>query len=66
MNISENDNTLDLDLALKVIDYFRLDKTKVQKIIAEVKEKIRNWKNVAAKYDISKEEQNLMANAFKV
>lgn len=64
LNISEDDNGLDLDLALEVCPYFRLEKDQAIEIIEEVKSAVRNWRNVATKYGISKAEQDLKSMAF--
>lgn len=64
LNISENDNSLDLDLAMQVHEYFRLKKSRAQEIIQEVKISVRNWRNVAKKYGISKTEIELKTKAF--
>lgn len=64
LNISEDDNGLDLDLALEVCPYFRLYKDQAIEIIEEVKSAVRNWRNVATKYGISKAEQDLKSMAF--
>jgi serine/threonine-protein kinase HipA len=66
LNISETDNSLDLDLALDVIEYFRLDKARCAKIIKRIKEKVSGWESIADKYKISKAEKVLMSKAFKV
>ncbi len=66
LNISETDNSLDFDLALEVIEYFRLDKTQSEKIIKEIKKQISVWKSVANKYDISKAEAAFMTKAFNL
>lgn len=66
LNISENDNSLDFDLALEVIEYFRLDEKKALNIIKQIKSVVSNWRSAANKYNISKMEQELMAKAFRV
>jgi len=66
LNISENDNSLDLDLALSVIQYFRLDKSQAESIIAEVKNSVGNWKKISAKYNIPNHELQLMEPAFEL
>ncbi|TNE81229.1 MAG: type II toxin-antitoxin system HipA family toxin [Bacteroidetes bacterium] len=65
LNISESDNTLDFDLALKVKNYFRLDEEEAHQIISEVTEAVINWKAVAKKYGISNAECELKSRAFK-
>lgn len=66
LNISENDNSLDLDLALEVIEYFRLDKKKALEIIKNIKSKVSNWRSIANNNHLPKNEQDIMANAFKI
>lgn len=65
LNISETDNALDLDLALSVAEYFRLDKQKSQAIINQVKKSVRDWRTIAKEIGISKAEQDRMSNAFE-
>ncbi len=66
LNISETDNSLDFDLALQVIEYFRLDEKKALNIIKQIKSVVSNWRSVANRYNISKTEQELMAKAFRI
>jgi serine/threonine-protein kinase HipA len=66
LNISDNDNSLEYDLALEVAEYFRLKKDKAEEIINEIKSKVSEWKTVVDKYGISKTEQTMMEKAFKV
>ena len=65
LNISDNDNSLDLNLALEVCEFFRLTQDRAIEIIEEVKSAVRNWKSIATKYGISRGEQELKALAFK-
>jgi len=65
LNISDSDNSLDLDLALEVCEFFRLEKDRAKKIIAEVKSAVRNWSIIATKYGISKSDQDIKAIAFQ-
>ena len=64
LNISYSDNSLDLDLAMEVSEYFRLDSTKAGLIMEEVKSAVRNWRFVANKYGIARSDQELKAIAF--
>ncbi|MGQ3014203.1 MAG: type II toxin-antitoxin system HipA family toxin [Flavobacteriales bacterium] len=64
LNINEYENDLDLNLAMEVHTYFRLDRERAAQIIEEVKTAVRNWRVVAAKYHISKKEQELKSGAF--
>ncbi|MGF1635604.1 MAG: type II toxin-antitoxin system HipA family toxin [Cyclobacteriaceae bacterium] len=66
LNISENDNALELDLALEVHEYFRLDKSKAFAIMETVKGAVSKWRDIATKYGISKSNQEMKATAFRV
>lgn len=65
LNISENDNVLDLALAMEVHPYFRLSEKRSVEIIAEVKTAVAKWRIVAKKYGISNSEQELKMKAFQ-
>lgn len=65
LNISQDDNALDLDLAMEVIPYYRINEERANQIIAEVKSAVQNWKAVARKYGISNSEQELKSRAFQ-
>ncbi len=64
LNISETDNSLNLDLAMEVSKYFRLSEQQASEIITVVKNSINSWKDVAAKYKISQAEQERMSMHF--
>jgi len=66
LNISEEDNSLDLDLAISVAGYFRLSDERAKEIIDRVTNVVDGWKNLAAKYKIPKAEQERMATAFSL
>ncbi|OBX25712.1 serine/threonine-protein kinase HipA [Gelidibacter algens] len=65
LNISDVDNSLDLDLALEVAVFFRLSEERANEIIDEVWNAVGHWKDVATKYGISRLEQELKSLAFK-
>ena len=65
LNISENDNSLDFELAMDVCKYFRLSEKRALEIMSQVKESTKNWRILASKYGISNSEQQLKAKAFK-
>ena len=65
LNISDHDNSLDLDLAIEVSEYFRLSEKRTNEIIREVVSSVRNWKRLASKYGISRSDQELKALAFR-
>ncbi|GAC1420281.1 MAG: HipA domain-containing protein [Flavisolibacter sp.] len=64
LNISDKDNSLNLDLALDVAEYFRIEKGKANEIIKLIKKAIASWKDLAVKYKIPSAEQDRMAQAF--
>jgi len=64
LNISEFDNSLDLNLAKEMSPHFRINKEKVENIIENIKNAVSQWQKLANKYNISKEEQNFMSSAF--
>ena len=64
LNISENDNALDLNLAMEVSEYFRLSSEKAAHIIVSVKKSVNNWRVIANHYSIPKAEQEMMSKAF--
>jgi serine/threonine-protein kinase HipA len=64
LNISDSDNSLDLQLALEVAEFFRVNSKNAKEIINIIKKVVSNWNTCAKKHNISKEEQELMSNAF--
>ncbi|MBC7889190.1 MAG: type II toxin-antitoxin system HipA family toxin [Ferruginibacter sp.] len=64
LNISEHDNSLDLDLALEVANFFRLSQQDANQIIKEVINAVAGWKKLAKKYKITAAEQERMSDAF--
>lgn len=65
LNISENDNALDLELALQVGEFFRLSEKQMIAIVNQVTSTVKKWKKIAIKYGIPKQEQELKTAAFK-
>jgi serine/threonine-protein kinase HipA len=66
LNITEEDNSLNLDLAMEVHEYFRLTGQKAETILQEVKAAVRQWRKVATEYGISKNSQEIKAPAFSI
>ncbi|MDN3203780.1 type II toxin-antitoxin system HipA family toxin [Algoriphagus sediminis] len=66
LNVSEDDNALDLDLAMEVIPYFRIKEKEALAIIKEVKNSVRKWSTLAQEMGISRGEIELKANAFRL
>lgn len=65
LNISDEDNSLDVSLAMEVSEFFRLSEKKATEIMREVQVAVSCWKEVATTYGISKTAQELKAIAFK-
>ena len=64
LNISETDNSQDLDLALEVAPYFRVKNFRAKEIVVEVIEAVAHWPDLAKSHDIPRDEQERMAPAF--
>ena len=64
LNITEDDNSLDLELALEIGEYFRLDNKRANKIINQIKNSVQYWREISIEYGIPKTEQDLMSRAF--
>ena len=64
LNISLDDNALDLDIPLEIAEYFRLNKEIGLKIIDQIRKSVSNWRNVANKYQLPKSEQEFLAKVF--
>lgn len=65
LNINFDDNSLDLDLPLEVVEYFRMDRDSGVKIIDRLRKAISNWRRIANRYQLPKSEQDLMAKVFE-
>ena len=65
LNISDEDNSLDLNLAMDVSDFFRLTEKRATEIMEEVLIAVGDWKVIANKYKISRAEQELKSLAFR-
>lgn len=65
LNISEKDNSLDLDLAISVAEYFRVDKSTTEKIINQVKSSVSKWRDLAKNIGIPKSEVDRMSQVFE-
>jgi serine/threonine-protein kinase HipA len=66
LNISEHDNSQSLELALSVIEYFRISELRAKEILDQVKVSTSKWRNHAEKLNILKRKQDLMARAFRI
>jgi len=65
LNVTDEDNSLDTELALEVAEFFRLDTPKAKETINMIKKVIKDWHKIAARYGLSKREQDLMSAAFE-
>jgi serine/threonine-protein kinase HipA len=64
LNISENDNSLDLELAFSVAKYFRISESKSKEITQQVQDAVLGWNVIASDLGISKAEQRMMSKSF--
>ncbi len=64
LNISETDNSLDLEVAKEVAEYFRIKKEKADKIIAEVTGAVNKWNVVAKELGLPNSQIEAMKKAF--
>jgi len=65
LNISENENALDFELALSVAPYFRVKAPEAKKTLASIIRIVSDWKDLAQDLRISRKEQEIMAPAFQ-
>ena len=65
LNVSENDNSIDIDLALSTHKFYQLEIDEAEKIAAEICLVVsRNWEKTASKHGISRSMIELMRPAF--
>lgn len=62
--IDFDNNDASIELALSVIEEFRISYKTANQIIEEVKNAVANWREVATKFDLSKKECDRMSSAF--
>ena len=65
LNISDCDNSLDFSLALEVASFFRLSDNEAEKILKNIVEIIKKWKDYASTLGISRSDQEEMQTAFR-
>ena len=65
LNISDVDNSLNLELALEVAEYFRLDNAEAISVMDAVKQAVIKWPDIANEFGIPRAEQQMMAAAFR-
>ncbi len=64
LNIAEEENELNLDLAMEVHEFFRLKEDRARRITEEVRSAVQGWRDLADRYGIPRQEQAFMAKAF--
>jgi serine/threonine-protein kinase HipA len=64
LNISEQSNALELDLAREVAEKFRIHKSKREAIISKVIKAVSHWREIATRIGISRSEILSMESAF--
>jgi hypothetical protein len=64
LNIDEQDNRLETDIALKVAPFFRLPDAKAKHIVNEIEQEVASWRTEAEKLNISRRETERMSPAF--
>ena len=64
LNISEDDNSLDIELALSVAKHFRLKNQEAELILNNIRKVEAGWPVLATKYRLSRREQENMSIAF--
>ena len=65
LNINEHDNALDFRLALEIAPYAGISKTAAEQIIQHTREVVAQWHSLASANRISRDEQEMMATAFR-
>lgn len=66
LNISDNDNSLDFDLAMEVIDFFQLKVADAETIKDKVLSSVAAWQDVSTDIGMSRKERQLMEPAFNM
>jgi len=63
--VTENDNRIDLELALEISEYFGMKRSEAESRLISIQNTIKNnWKSLATKYGIKRSEVENMASAF--
>jgi serine/threonine-protein kinase HipA len=64
-NITEDDGTASLKLAMSVAKYFGLDEAKPREIVKQVAGAVSKWRTEAAKHGLTRNEIDRVASAFE-
>jgi serine/threonine-protein kinase HipA len=65
LNIDIDNNALDFELAKSVGEYFRLNSSEMDQVLAQVLSSVKQWRGWADKIGIPRSEQELMNPAFR-
>lgn len=65
LNIDIDNNALDFELAKSVGEYFRLNSSEMDQVLAQVLSSVKQWRGWADKIGIPRSEQELMYPAFR-
>ena len=66
LNISETDNSQDIELLREVAPYFHLSTRETETILSEVIHAVEKWRSVATTLGISSQQQDLFETAFRL
>lgn len=66
LNISENSNAQDLDLAMQTAPYYHLRTKEAEKMMTALKNQISNWRQVSRGLGIPRSEIDDMSRAFRL
>jgi len=67
LNVSEEDNSISIELAVETADYYGITKVEAEKMIQEMKEIIKeNWEKIAEQYHLSRNAIDYMRPAFSI
>lgn len=66
LNITEHDNALDYALALEIAPFAGISENIAKQIIQHTKDVVSQWRGLAMSYHISRDEQEILAKAFRV
>lgn len=65
LNITEEDNSLDFDVAISTAKYYGVSDERAAEIVKEVCSSVSRWQGVATKYGIPRSEQEMMGSSFR-
>lgn len=65
LNVSEDDSSIDFDLAISTAAYYGIAETEAEKIVEEISARVReNWEKLAVKYGLNRGSIERMRPAF--